>query len=76
MAAPVEAAAIPVGGPPGYPVPDAGGLSRAVLAAWPSAHDPKAARALVVQDLQAAKAAAAAGVRGRLPCHPRAAPAR
>ena len=61
MAGPVEAEAPSSAARSRYPLPDAGELTRRVLDGLHAADDPKAARALVVQDLQAAKAEATAG---------------
>jgi len=60
VAGPVEAEALPVAAPVGYPLPDAAELTAKVLSSLRDNADQKAARALVVQDLQAAKTEAAA----------------
>ncbi|WP_374392490.1 [protein-PII] uridylyltransferase [Tabrizicola sp.] len=60
MTGPVEVEALPSAAPSGYPVPDAGALTARILSRLQGATDPKTARALVVQDLQAAKAEATA----------------
>ena len=54
-----------------FPVPDAGKLTALVLGALPKAPDAKAARALVVAELQAAKSTAAAGFEAAFSAAPR-----
>jgi len=61
VAGPVEAEAPSSAARSRYPLPDAGELTRRVLDGLRAADDPKTARALVVQDLQAAKAEATSG---------------
>mgnify|MGYP001164404198 FL=1 len=56
---------------PGYCLPDAGELSLRVLDRLQAADDPKAARALVVQDLQSAKSEATAGFEAAFRADPR-----
>ena len=61
MAGQVEAEVPPSAARSGYPLPDVEALTSRVLAGLHEASDPKAARALVVQDLHSAKAEATAG---------------
>ena len=56
---------------PAYPVPDAETLTRIVLADLDGAADAKAARAVVVRHLQAAKTAASAGFEAAFRASPR-----